>query len=71
MNEREVKRQRVVKKEKLEGDYKGSNLIGYRVPGGFWVNFFSQKAAYTTIMYMRKNKHSLKNTKTRVYNYIV
>ena len=23
--------------------YKGSNLIGYRVPGGFWVNFFHKK----------------------------
>ena len=23
--------------------YKGSNLIGYRVPGGFWVDFFHKK----------------------------
>jgi hypothetical protein len=25
------------------GHYKGSNLIGYRVPGGFWVKFFHKK----------------------------
>ena len=29
------------KKERL--NYKGSNLIGYRVPGGFWVKFFHKK----------------------------
>ena len=23
--------------------YKGSNLIGYRVPGGFWVDSFHKK----------------------------
>ena len=25
------------------GYYKGSNLIGYRVLGGFWVDFFHKK----------------------------
>ena len=35
------KKKKEKKKERL--NYKGSNLIGYRVPGGFWVNFFHKK----------------------------
>ena len=42
----EVEWRGVIKKDEMDvvdEYYKGSNLIGYRVPGGFWVDFFHKK----------------------------